>query len=231
MKDKPMLLLAIMIALVVLTNKKQDQTAAPTPAPEVQADTMTFKVDAEKAWTFMAFLVQEGKWTKTDDVVVTAMLMHEQGMLEDIGRIEPFKAKNQPITDQNRVEVVKTLTGGKTRVQRTQELIDGVNELDSGDDGLNTILVGCRCNRHQRKAERAARIASRVAATGWGFQAGVASNGMRFGYVMPPNYSGTRSGYQAFGPAAGSAYSPPTLLKQTDSGWKQEPAKTEPEKI
>lgn len=208
----PLLVAVAVLAFVLATNTPQTQPMAPTPEvqPTPADGVLTFKVDEEKAWAFMAYLVQEGRWTETDQIVRTAEEMQKQGTLKDLSRIEPYRPSNLKINDSNKPQVIKQLTGGND-VPRSEEFATAASELDQNDESVFR-LVGWR--KDQRVAIRCARLATRVAASGWSFSA----NSQAYA-VAPPANSYCVDG-NCYSPQYQASQSQAqTLMRLTPYGW------------
>ena len=63
-------------------------------------------------WNAFADLVEAGRFTNTDQIVLVAKSQQKLGHLKDIGRISEYEAKRSDITDANKSFIANKIRGG-----------------------------------------------------------------------------------------------------------------------
>lgn len=63
-------------------------------------------------WNALADLVEAGRFTNTDQIVLTAKSQKSLGHLKDLGRLSEYEAKRSDVTDANKNFIANKIRGG-----------------------------------------------------------------------------------------------------------------------
>jgi len=63
-------------------------------------------------WNALADLIEAGRFTNTDQIVLTAKSQQNLGHLKDLGRLAEYESKRQDVTDGNKNFIANKIRGG-----------------------------------------------------------------------------------------------------------------------
>jgi hypothetical protein len=83
----------------------------PLPKPEPEPPKPVEPTEADY-WNALADLVEAGRFTNTDQIVLTAKSQKSLGHLKDLSRLSEYEAKRSDVTDSNKNFIANKIRGG-----------------------------------------------------------------------------------------------------------------------
>jgi hypothetical protein len=82
----------------------------PLPKPEPEPPKPVEPTEADY-WNALADLVEAGRFTNTDQIVLTAKSQKSLGHLKDLGRLSEYESKRSDVTDANKNFIANKIRG------------------------------------------------------------------------------------------------------------------------